>query len=500
MGQPQVKTIEGKTEVKYFPKVEWSLAYSEENGVLLLIMAKSEGKGKLEQGKMFTYGRMRNVDYEDSESNNLILDVQTTAGKRRVVVDENNLVVDCCTPKVLRNDIKTKNNLIVALRPYLSGELMVAQAETPKKKSRKSIPENKKYKKRAKPDEEEEDQQNEIIEFVEEEEEEEAEIEVVAPGGHLSSGVLTSEQNKIRENIAKTKLVRKGQLFHLPICSIHRPPVDPESGRRPLEIREPHAVHVQNLKSKMKINPHATVVPFLVMVDPDQCPTSADFKYKSADDYTYYVIGGSHSAEARRQLVKEYPLTPYFKYAECKVYAGLTQEEAKLLAWDHNNDNDYRQKMSCIERIRFFHHEYLDALQKGGGRLHPNLRRQCLLEVGIAVDESTRSEGLRKYDSWFQLAFRSGEVWELQDRIFSMWERKEVKGQRSKKAKLDPQVEMKSKSRKSDLIIEELPEDMKLLPWRSLQGIKDERLLVSVLSRVAAKEFSLDEMVTEFQK
>ena len=40
--------------------------------------------------------------------------------------------------------------------------------------------------------------------------EEEAELEVVALGGHLSSGVLTSEQNRIRENIAKTKLVRKG--------------------------------------------------------------------------------------------------------------------------------------------------------------------------------------------------------------------------------------------------------------------------------------------------
>ena len=153
-----------------------------------------------------------------------------------------------------------------------------------------------------------------------------------------------------------------------------------------------------------------------------------------------------------------------------------------MLAWDHHNDNDYRQKMSCIEHIRFFHHEYLDALQKYGPRLHPNLRRQCLLEVNIVVNESMRSKGLRKYDSWFQLAFRSGEVWELQDRIFSMWERKEVKGQRSKKVKLDSQVEMKSKSRKSDLIIEELPKDMKLLPWRSLQGIKDERLLVSLLS------------------
>ena len=117
------------------------------------------------------------------------------------------------------------------------------------------------------------------------------------------------------------------------------------------------------------------------MADPDECPTTTDFKHKSVDDYTYYVIEGSHSAQPRRELVKEYPLTLYFKYAECKVYAGLTHEEAKLLAWDHNNDNDYRQKMSCIERIWFFHHEYLDALQKNGGRLHPNLRQQFLLKV-----------------------------------------------------------------------------------------------------------------------
>ena len=68
------------------------------------------------------------------------------------------------------------------------------------------------------------------------------------------------------------------------------------------------------------------------MVDPDQCPTVADYKYSLADDYTYYVIGGSHSAKARRQLVKKYPLTPFFKYLECKVYVGLTHEDAKLLA------------------------------------------------------------------------------------------------------------------------------------------------------------------------
>ena len=45
-----------------------------------------------------------------------------------------------------------------------------------------------------------------------------------------------------------------------------------------------------------------------------------------------------------------------------------------------------------------------------------------------------------------------------------------------------------------------VPWTTKLLPWWSLQGIKDETLLVFVLSRVAAKEFSLEEMVIEFQK
>ena len=68
---------------------------------------------------------------------------------------------ECCSPKVLRKDIQTKNNLIVALRSYVTGGAMVAQAETPPMKSRKSNPEHKKYQKRQKPDEEE----DEIIEL-----------------------------------------------------------------------------------------------------------------------------------------------------------------------------------------------------------------------------------------------------------------------------------------------------------------------------------------------
>ena len=99
--------------------------------------------------------------------------------------------------------------------------------------------------------------------------------------------------------------------------------------------------------------------------------------------------------------MKEHPTTYFFKYAECKIYVGLTIEEAKLLAWDHNNDNDYRHKISSIKRIRFFHYEYLDALHQYAQKLHPGLRRHCLNEVGIVIDDSIKSEGLRKYEPWF---------------------------------------------------------------------------------------------------
>ena len=131
-------------------------------------------------------------------------------------------------------------------------------------------------------------------------------------------------------------------------------------------------------------------------------------------------------------------------YAECKIYVELTTEEAKLLAWDHNNDNDYRQKISSIERIQFFHHKYLDIKQRSGTKLFSALQCQCLHEVGILVDDVVNSDGIRKYESWFQLAFRDGEVWNLQDQIFTMWENKEVKGQRQKTSKVDPQLELKS--------------------------------------------------------
>ena len=84
--------------------------------------------------------------------------------------------------------------------------------------------------------------------------------------------------------------------------------------------------------------------------------------------------------------------------------------------------------MLSIERIIFFHYEYLDALRQHGLNLNLGLWKHCLNEVGIVTSDTLKFEGLRKYERWFQLAFRDGNVWGLHAAIFTMWVNKEVKG------------------------------------------------------------------------
>jgi hypothetical protein len=40
----------------------------------------------------------------------------------------------------------------------------------------------------------------------------------------------------------------------------------------------------------MKINPHATVVPFLVMVDPEQCEDVDDFDIANQENYNTLLL------------------------------------------------------------------------------------------------------------------------------------------------------------------------------------------------------------------
>ena len=100
---------EKASEVKYknYPDLKCCLSYAEEDGVLLIITAKSDGKGKLQLGKAFNYGHVTKLEYEDIDSSSIMIDVSSSVGSRRVRRDKGNLIADCCNPKSLRKDIQT---------------------------------------------------------------------------------------------------------------------------------------------------------------------------------------------------------------------------------------------------------------------------------------------------------------------------------------------------------------------------------------------------------
>ena len=73
------------------------------------------------------------IEYDDNDSPNIYIDVESSGGTRRVLVEKENFIVEFSHPKRLQKDLQTKSNLIVALRPYIIGEMMTKQDETPPK-------------------------------------------------------------------------------------------------------------------------------------------------------------------------------------------------------------------------------------------------------------------------------------------------------------------------------------------------------------------------------
>ena len=124
------------------------------------------------------------------------------------------------------------------------------------------------------------------------------------------------------------------------------------------------------------------------------------------------------------------------------------------------------------------------------------------MEIGYQIEEKINSKGgkvhydiFRSIDNIFQLTFKTGEVWELINQIFSMWENIGIKNQKAKSSK-----PLTRSNRKSGPEMKQLPKDMVVTPWRALQGVKDEKLVKEILSCVRSRELSLEEMSEEFQK
>lgn len=206
--------------------------------------------------------------------------------------------------------------------------------------------------------------------------------------------------------------------------------------------------------------------------------------------------------EAQRQLMEKYPNNSHFEIMKCIIYAGLSYTKAKLLAWDHNTDNEFRMSMTFIQRVRFIHNEFEEKCGRDKINVNLEFRKECFMEINYQIEEKINSKGdkvhsdiFRSVDNIFLLAFKTRGIWELIVEIFSMWENIGIKNQKVNNFK--PLI---CSSSKSGPEMKQLLEDVTITTWSAMQGVKDEKFVKTILSRVNSRELSLDEMCEEFQK
>jgi hypothetical protein len=220
------------------------------------------------------------------------------------------------------------------------------------------------------------------------------------------------------------------------------------------------------------------------------CPTKDDWDSNNRGNYKFYCIGGNHSACARADLVLETPQNKSLRRIQAYVLAGLTDQEARKLAWCHNLDSEFRQPMTAIQRVTFVHTRFVENNCVSNFQF----KKDCAIEINLKdIGVKKDSEVINGHDNMYQLAFRTGNVWALIAKIFEKWENVQVKGQIDKTLKKKP-----SKNTSGDATMPY--DDMKLTEWRHMQGISNEEVVCQVLQRVVEGKLSLQEMGQEFKR
>ena len=128
---------------------EWAMQCIDSNKQVVLLTTRIKGRGQLIKDRPFSYGRILQLDYEDPDSENLVLLVECSKGVRKMWVSEDYLVKDSCGPESFRQEVSFTNDLITSLRPYIQGHVSYKErSPSPKKVATKKKPQSKPQKRK----------------------------------------------------------------------------------------------------------------------------------------------------------------------------------------------------------------------------------------------------------------------------------------------------------------------------------------------------------------
>ncbi|XP_064397804.1 uncharacterized protein LOC135344519 [Halichondria panicea] len=240
-------------------------------------------------------------------------------------------------------------------------------------------------------------------------------------------------------------------------------------------LRTVDTVFVEELVKKFTKDPSAPGVPPIAVL----CISveSIDvFDTNRVDAYKYELLGGQHTALARRIVAAKSPDNTLLQTVLAEVYVGLTDDEALRLASRHNTNSHFIHKMT--------HRDYLEAC-----------RSKLFSMCGKAPEEETPKDSVEWKDvckrcilpqdmgrctmeNIFKQASFTKEVWALAVSVMNLYEEGELKDQTLSTKSLTTKPEFKQQNFSP---IQCLPDEFKL----------------EMLSKVSSSELSLAELKEE---
>ena len=87
---------------------------------VVLLLGRDMGEGVLRAGHTFSYGKFLGIDYEDEDSQNVIIRVSTLKGERSLHLSKSGLVLASCEPTEHQHVLSKMDNMITSLLLFIS--------------------------------------------------------------------------------------------------------------------------------------------------------------------------------------------------------------------------------------------------------------------------------------------------------------------------------------------------------------------------------------------
>lgn len=227
-----------------YPRHRWYIEYLENEGLMFFL---ARGPLLTDNERLFKLcGPLRSLSYNDEDTNETITFFIQKNGEqalKEIAISEINCEFDMIQPvalrKAMKDKIRTNSNLIPTLLPYIRQQHPAQGSESKKEK----VMVSKKRTTDSSPGSRSAEKKQRPMASIKEVNSESEEMDTGAPGMTKALGIVASNQNILRENIKANKIIDV-RTFLIQMKQLHRPPVDPETGRRTLEVRPPHELFV----------------------------------------------------------------------------------------------------------------------------------------------------------------------------------------------------------------------------------------------------------------